>query len=260
MLHYVSEGTGPLVVLLHGFPEFWYSWRKQIPALAAAGFRAVAPDLPGYGESPKPPEVDAYTLPRVSAQLIEFLETLNEPCVLVGHDWGGFAAWFVAMTRPDLVRKLVICNVPHPVPLQREVRRSTRQKLKLSYQLFMRLPVLPELFMKTYGPWMMKRAGRFTKEDIDRYRAAWRGSLRTMVNYYRAVPRAAAETRRLIKRIDVPTMMIWGIHDPVFLPSTLEGFSEWVPNLRIERVKRAGHFVQTDAPERVNELLIEFAR
>ncbi|HEX7153539.1 MAG TPA: alpha/beta hydrolase [Thermoanaerobaculia bacterium] len=260
MLHYKSEGNGPLVVLLHGFPEFWYSWRKQMPALAAAGFRAVAPDLPGYNESPKPQEIDAYTIPRVAAEVAKFIESLNERCVLVGHDWGGFVSWFLAMTRPDLIRKLVILNVPHPVPLQREVRRSTRQKLKLSYQLFFRLRALPEFVMKTYGPILLKRAGRFTPEDIARYRQAWRGSLKTMIHYYRAVPRGSKEMRSQIQKIEMPALLIWGERDPVFLRETTENFEDWVPNLRVERIARAGHFVQTDAPDRVNELLIDFCK
>jgi pimeloyl-ACP methyl ester carboxylesterase len=261
-LNYVSEGDGPLVVLLHGFPEFSYSWRNQIPALARAGFRAVAPDLRGYAKSPKPRGIRHYRLVEVAQDVIALIEKLNggAPCVLVGHDWGGVTAWVIAWLRPDLLRKLVVLNVPHPAPLLREIGRSNDQKRRLLYQLFFNLPLLPELFMRLYGPKLMKKMARFTDDEVAILTRSWRGSLTPMLNYYRAMRKSRGEVRKLLKPIDVPTMMIWGVKERVFIPETLEGTEKWVTNLRIERVQKAGHFVQTDAPERVSELLIEFAR
>jgi pimeloyl-ACP methyl ester carboxylesterase len=260
-LHYDSAGDGPLVVLLHGFPEYRASWRRQLPALAAAGFRAVAPDLRGYGLSPKPRGVDSYRIPLLVDDVAELIRALGGgPCVLVGHDWGAFVAWFVAMIHPELVRRLVILNVPHPAAFARELHRSTRQKLLASYQLFFRLPLLPELLLRLFGRPLMRRAGRFEPEEIDDYARTWRGSLTPMFHYYRALPRASAQLRRAIRPIDVPVLMIWGAGEPVFLRSTTENVEEWVPRLRFERIPRAGHFVQTDAAERVNELLLSFAR
>jgi pimeloyl-ACP methyl ester carboxylesterase len=261
-LHYVEAGRGPLIVLLHGFPEFWYSWRKQIPALAGAGFRVVAPDLRGYNESSKPPNVDDYRLTLVAADIAALIEQLGAPCILVGHDWGGITSWLLAMTRPELLRKLVILNMPHPVPLLRELRRSTRQKLKMTYQLFFRPPFFPERLMRWLLPLVLRKGGRFTREDLVEYKKAWRNlaTRRAMANYYRAFGRNRGELRQHLRPINLPTLLIWGVREPVFLRETTEDFDEYVPNLRIVRVDRAGHFVQTDAPEIVNELLIDFAR
>lgn len=260
-LSYTIEGEGAMVVLLHGFPEFRYSWRRQVPALVAAGFQVVTPDLRGYNLSPKPREISAYEMTEIVDDIAALIDRLGgAPCIVVGHDWGGFAAWYLAMMRPGLMRKLAILNVPHPVPLSREVHRSRDQKLRMAYQVFFNLPLLPELFMKVFGGRLMRRAGRFTSDDVRTYRRAWRGSLTTMLNYYRAMLRTRGKLRESIKRIDIPVMMIWGTEEKVFIRETLENFSEWVPDLRIERVPGAGHFVQTDAPERVNELLIRFMR
>jgi pimeloyl-ACP methyl ester carboxylesterase len=164
------------------------------------------------------------------------------------------------MARPDLLRKLVILNVPHPSAIAREVRRSLRQKLKLTYQLFFQLPVLPEMTMRLFGKLLLRRAGSFTKEERDEYARQWRGDLTPMLNYYRALRHARRGGRKQFQRVDVPTLIIWGENEPVFLPSGLENIAQWVSNVRIERIADAGHFVQRDAPERVSELIIHFAR
>lgn len=260
-LHYVEAGDGPPVVLLHGFPEFWFSWRHQIPVLAAHGLRAIAPDLPGYNESSKPDEVLAYSMAAMARLFAEFITKTTGRCVLVGHDWGGLTAWFTAMLHPELISRLVIMNMPHPAPLARELRRQPKQKLKLAYQLLLQPPRVPEMLMPFLLPPLMKRGGRFTADDIETYRSAWRkpGALTGMANYYRALRRSRG-LRSIIRPIEMPTLMIWGERDPVFTRETTEHFDEWVPNLRIERIANAGHFVQTDAADRVNELLVEFLR
>jgi pimeloyl-ACP methyl ester carboxylesterase len=258
-LHYVEAGAGPLVVLLHGFPEFWYSWRHQIPALAAAGFRVIALDLRGYNDSDKPRGIDAYRLEEIVRDVAGLLVQTNEtPCFIVGHDWGGAAAWRLAMTHHHLVDRLVVIDMPHPAALFREIKRSLRQKLRFSYAAFFQLPWIPELLFMLL-PWFMPKAGRFTAGEIKRYREAWRkpGAPTSMLNYYRAFRR---ERRPPLRPIEHPTLVIWGAKTPVFLPQCFERFEEWVPNLRVERIEHAGHFVQTDAPERVNELLISFLR
>lgn len=231
-----------------------------MPALAAAGFRAVAPDLRGYGDSPKPRGIDAYRLPLIAEDVAELIESQGgAPCVLVGHDWGGFVAWLLAMTRPELVRKLVILNAPHPAAYARELRRSNRQKVLASYQLFFQLPVLPEIAMRLFGRFLMRRMARFTREELDAYSRSWRGALTPMLNYYRAVRRTRGELRSLTRPLAMPVLMIWGEREPVFIRETTEGVDQWIPNLRFEPVPRIGHFVQHDAPDRVNELLIAFA-
>ncbi|MFL6246555.1 MAG: alpha/beta fold hydrolase [Thermoanaerobaculia bacterium] len=234
-LQFDSEGDGPLVVLLHGFPESRKTWTRQLPALAAAGFRAVAPDLRGYGDSPKPRGIKPYRMSEIAADVAELIESLHgAPCAVVGHDWGAAAAWTLAMERPELLRQLVILNVPHPSAIAREARRSLRQKLNLSYQVFFQLPVLPELVMKV-----------LTRQ--------WRRDFTPMLNYYRALRYPRTPTRF----IETPTLIIWGEGEPVFLASGLENLDKWIRDVRIERIANAGHFVQRDAAERVNELLID---
>ncbi len=246
-LAFDSEGDGPLVVLLHGFPQSRMTWKESLPVLARAGFRAVAPDLRGYGDSPKPKGIDAYVASEVVADVAELIESLSSvPVVVVGHDWGAVMAWYLAMARPELVRKLVILNVPHPAAIARELGRSTKQKLKLLYQLFFRLPVLPELFMRMFGLLFFRD-----------YAKDW--ALTPMLNYYRAVPKSRGMLRKTLRRIDAPVMILWSEREPVFNASAIEDLDAWVTNVRIERIAGAGHFVQNDRREQVNRLLIEFA-
>lgn len=260
-LHYVEAGAGPLVVLLHGFPEYWYSWRHQIPALSAAGLHVVAPDLRGYNQSPKPRQVEAYRLVHVIGDVVTLIERLGAPCTLVGHDWGAVVAWYLTMSRPELVRKLAVLNIPHPASFLRELRRSTAQKLRMIYQLAFQPPLLPELLMPIVLPRFMRSAGRFTNADVSEYRRAWKqpGAKRAMANYYRALRRYRGELKPLVRRVDLPVMVIRGEHEPVMGRPSFEGMEEWGPNLRLIHVAGAGHFVQTDEPEIVNELLIDFA-
>lgn len=261
VLHFDEAGAGPLVVLLHGFPESRRSWKRQLPALAAAGFRAVAPDLRGYGESPRPDGVKHYRLTELVDDVIALIEAeAAAPCVLVGHDWGAAIAWYVAMQRPDLLRKLVILNVPPPRAITRELRRSMRQRVNMLYQVFFQLPLLPELFMRAFGKRLLRRSARFSEAEIEEYAQQWRGHLTPMLNYYRALPRSSRGLRAIRARVETPTLLIHGMGEPVFLRSSFEDLNDFVTDVRVEHVDRAGHFVQTDRPERVNELLIEFAR
>lgn len=168
----------------------------------------------------------------------------------------------VAMMRPELIRKLVILNVSHPIGFSRWMKRSTKQKLKLIYQLFFQPPLLPELLMPYALPLMMRKAGRFTREEIGEYKKMWRDfpTRRAMANYYRAMRRHRAELRDHMKPIDTPVLLIWAEHEPVFMRQSTELFDDYVPNLRIAHIAGAGHFVHADQPEIVSELLIEFAR
>jgi pimeloyl-ACP methyl ester carboxylesterase len=252
-LHTVADGDGTPVLFLHGFPETSYSWRRQLPALAAAGFRAIAADLRGYGQSSKPPEVDAYRLTELVRDVAGLATQLGARQI-VAHDWGGVIAWLLPMLHPGVVDRMVILNSPHPVPLARELRRW-RQKIRFIYQLFVHPPLL-RLFL----PMLMRRAGRFTAADVQVMKESWRdpAALRAMSNYYKALRRHRRALREVIRPIDIPVMLIWGERDPVFVRETTERFDDFVPNLRVERIARAGHFVQTDAPERVNELLLDF--
>ena len=221
-LHWVEQGSGPLVVLLHGFPEFWYSWRHQIPALAGH-FRVVAPDLRGYNLSEKPARgYDVETLTNDVRALVEHLG--EERAVIVGHDWGGAIAWAYAVLYPDAIDRLVVMNAPHPARFLEVVRRP-RQMLRSWYMLFFQLPVLPELALGANRSWLIAQALRssavnkeaFSDEDLDRFREAMSrpGALTGALNYYRGLVRGAVRVRDLSREAFVrcPTLLLWGEQD-----------------------------------------------
>ncbi len=268
-LHYVEAGEGPLVVLLHGFPEFWYSWRFQIPALAAAGFRVVAPDMRGYNLSDKPKGVKGYGLGPLARDVERLIGALGEErAVVVGHDWGGIVAWAAAMLHPERVERLAILNVPHPERLSRALR-TPRQLLKSSYAFFFQVPWLPEKIIRAGNFAILRsvfrndpvRPGAFGEDDIDRYVGALSrpGALTATINYYRALARQApALTRGFLRRIEAPVLVIWGEKDIFLVPELARPNPAWVPDARVERLPDASHWVQQDRPERVNALLLDF--
>ena len=172
--HYAEAGHGPLVLLLHGFPEFWYGWRRQMPALAKAGFRVVAPDLRGYNLTERPAGVPQYRLPLLVEDVVQLITALGETSAgLVGHDWGGMIAWYVAMHHPRLVRRLAILNAPHPAAYRRELRRFSSQAWRSAYAAFFQLPLLPERLLRARGFALLRRALRGgparDPEDMKRY-------------------------------------------------------------------------------------------
>jgi epoxide hydrolase 4 len=270
-LHYVEAGHGSLVVLLHGFPEFWYSWRLQIPALAEAGFRVIAPDMRGYNLSEKPPGIASYAIERLADDVRGLVHHAGERrAAVVGHDWGGGVAWYTPMRHPELVTKLAVLNAPHPAAFAREIR-SPAQALRSWYMFFFQLPGLPEAGLRAGNFRVLDQTLRrdpvrpdaFSEADIRRYKRAMGrpGALTASINYYRAmIRRGPAGVQRLVRRIDVPTLLIWGERDRYLGPKLTEGLDEWVPDLRVERIPDASHWVQIDAPERVNRLLIDFLR
>lgn len=279
-VHYVEAGEGPLVVLLHGFPEHWYAWREQIPALVEAGYRVVAPDMRGYNASEKPHGVEAYRI----GTLVEDVRSLIEDCgeahaTIVGHDWGGVIAWEVAARYPDIVDRLAVLNAPHPAVYRRELRsRRSDQAKRSSYALFFQLPWLPEALFRAFGRRALEKLLReapenpdaFDDEAIARYEDACSrpGAMTSMLNYYRSLFRG--NLRSLLPGrghpdetardgvISQPTLLIWGMQDWALSPRLTKGIDQWVPDVRVERLPEASHWVQADAPDRVNELLIDF--
>jgi pimeloyl-ACP methyl ester carboxylesterase len=271
-LHYVEAGAGPLVVLLHGFPELWYSWRHQLPALAEAGFRALAPDLRGFNLSDKPGGVAAYRLEALTGDVAALVRHAGERrAAVVGHDWGGVIAWHLPLHHPDVVEKLIVLNAPHPAAYRRELGRGLGQLLRSWYVLFFQLPVLPEALLAVAGDFLLGRMLRrqpvhpeaFTEADVACYRQALArpGARTAALNYYRAafrrLFRRAAEYER---PLDVPTLVLWGEHDRFLSPRLVEGLERWVPRLRVERFADASHWVQNDVPQSVNRALIDFLR
>ena len=272
-IHWVEEGEGPLVVLLHGFPEFWYAWRHQIPALAAAGFRVVAPDLRGYNLSDKPAGVRAYRIEALLGDLAGLIETLGAEqsatrAHVVGHDWGGAFAWYAPLFVPERLHSLALLNAPHPLAFRRELKTNPAQRKKSSYIFMFQLPWLPERRIRAGNFAIVEkmlrrdpiRPGAFTDEDVRLYKEALAqpSALTATVNYYRAALRFPPHVRGRAWPADLKTLLVWGERDRYLGPGLLEGLDRWVPNLTIERIPEASHWVQADAPARVNELLIRF--
>ncbi len=254
----------PLVVLLHGFPEHWWSWRRQLSALAAAGFWAVAPDLRGYNESDKPDGVDAYRIEALASDVAGLVRALGrERAFVVGHDWGAAVAWHVAQQHAAMVERLAILNVPHPLAMMRGLRRSPRQMLRSWYMFFFQLPIVPEKQLAARDYTFVRstfRVDGFAAEEIDRYVDALRvpGALTSAINYYRsAIRRAATGTTPKQVRIDCPVLVVWGDKDRYLGKELATPPPRFVPNARVVHIPDATHWVQHDAPDRVNELLCE---
>lgn len=267
-LHAVASGPqdGPVVVLLHGFPEFWYSWHKQIEPLATAGFRVIVPDQRGYNLSSKPRGVASYSLPKLVADVIALADQLGQQNIfLAGHDWGAMVAWSAAILHPERIAKLAVLNVPHPSVMRRYLMTQLRQLLRSWYMFFFQLPWLPELVFSAFNFRIgtrslvsSSRAGTFTQEDLDQYRAAWSqpGALTAMINWYRALLRAPARFSN--PTVTAPTRIIWGERDRFLLAEMAHDSLKYCANVELFTIADATHWVQHEEPARVSELLIEF--
>ncbi len=269
-LHYVEAGEGPLVVLLHGFPEFWWTWRQQIPALVAAGFRTVAVDMRGYAESDKPPRWQDYRMEILAADIAELIAALGEERAhVVGHDWGAAVAWGLATFHPERVDRLIVLNVPHPERMLHTLQTSLAQLRRSWYMFLFQIPWLPERLMRWGGRRTLEnlykeaKPGAYTAEDIARSEAALMGpdGLRGPINYYRAVLRQSPRRARAqFKPIPAPTLIIWGEQDRYLMAKMADPDPRLVPDVRVVRLPDASHWVQHDEPERVNALLVEHLR
>ncbi len=267
-LHVAEAGPqdGPLVVLLHGFPEFWYGWRRQIPALAAAGFHVVAPDQRGYNLSDKPAAVQDYATQILAADVVGLFDACGaDRALLVGHDWGGGVAWTVAEQHPDRLRALAVLNCPHGQALREVLGRSPRQALRSWYMAAFQIPWLPEKLLGARGARRLGRAmrgtarrGTFSREDMTRYQEAWLqpGALTAMINWYRAGLRHPAP--RSPAAIEPPTLRIWGEQDTALGTEFIEPICRPCADIRVERLPDASHWVQHEEPDAVNALLVEF--
>lgn len=265
-MHYVTQGNGPLIVLLHGFPEFWYSWRYQLPFLAERGYTVVAPDLRGYNDTDKPRTgYDVPTLLRDIAGLIKGLG--QEKAVIVGHDWGGVLAWAFAMSYPHMTERLIVMNAPHPQAMQRAFR--TLKQLRKSWYIFaFQLPWLPENALLRNNAYeigrMLKGAAvqksAFPHEVLATYQEAMSkpGAMTAALNYYRQLIRHPLRSAKNYASIGVPTLLIWGEQDIALGIELTYGLEQWVPNIQIKRIPDSGHWVQQEKPELVNTLVAEF--
>lgn len=265
-LHYVTQGQGPLLLFLHGFPEFWYTWRHQIPVFAAF-FKVVAVDLRGYNDSDKPTAVSDYAMPELVKDISELITALGyDRCHLVGHDWGGGIAWSVAQAHPAQVEKLVILNCPHP---QRFIAgfATPMQWWRSAYIGFFQLPWLPELILAANGYAFIDTAfdnmafnrSAITPADVQAFKTAIArpGALQAALNYYRNLlsPNLLQSEWSVL---EVPTLMIWGEDDPAFESSLAEGTEDYVRDFHLRYIDNCGHWVPQEYPDLVNQYLAEF--
>ncbi|WP_017653762.1 alpha/beta fold hydrolase [Fortiea contorta] len=265
-LHYVTQGTGSLMLMLHGFPEFWYSWRHQIPEFAKY-FQVVALDLRGYNDSEKPQAQSAYVMSEFVKDIQGVIQGLGyEKCILVGHDWGGAIAWNFAYEYPQMVEKLIILNLPHPAKFA-EGLRTPQQLLRSAYIFFFQIPWLPELFIQSFnyqaianifqGMAIDKTA--FTPTDITAYQeaAAKPGALTAMLNYYRNIFQQGFlhENRGILT---VPTLMIWGENDTALGKELTYNTQAYVQDFQIKYIPNCSHWVQQEQPELVNQYMRDF--
>jgi len=268
-LHLVEAGSGDPVVLLHGFPEHSHCWARQLPALAAAGFHAIAPDLRGYNLSARPRGVSNYRAKYLVEDIAELIRRLPPgKARVVGHDWGGVLAWRLAAQQPELISKLAVLNAPHPAAYLRTVRRNPVQWLRSWYVLFFQLPWLPEVVIRSGDFRLLERTWRndpankaaFSDDDIARNKDALRqpGALTAAIHYYRAALRWPSDLYGPPQTVSAPTLLIWGEKDRYLGLDLTRGLEAWVPNIRVERIPSASHWVQNDSSETVNRLLVEF--
>ena len=280
-LHYVSEGQGNLIMFVHGFPEFWFAWEKQLKEFAK-DYQAVAPDMRGYNLSSKPSNVEEYHV----KDLIEDLKALakylgHEKMIMVAHDWGGAVAWSVAIRHPELLEKLIVVNAPHPAVFARELLNNPDQQTASQYMLLLRSAKaervlsennytrLSDVLIQFGSKWAMSEEKRF------KYIDAWSqpGALTGSLNYYRASPLYPPTSNEDEKQISailnlpkemlavkVPTLVIWGEQDQALLTGNLEGLEDYVEDLTVKKIPDGTHWVIHEQSELVNALIRDFIK
>jgi len=268
-LHVVQAGpqSGVPVVLLHGFPEFWYGWRKQIPALVAEGCRVIIPDQRGYNLSDKPKGIKNYDIFMLVEDMIGLIDVLGyEKVNLVGHDWGANVAWALAIKYPERLHKLSIMNVPHPAVMKRFLTRDFEQIRRSWYVFAFQLPWIPEILMKRNN-WQTAisalrdsdKSQTVTNEDIEKYREAWSqpDAMTSMLNWYRAAVRSTRDVSGNL-RVKVPTLMMWGMKDIALTHRMARPSMDYCDEGNLILFPEATHWVQHDAADEVNHYLTDF--
>jgi epoxide hydrolase 4 len=275
-LHYAAAGEGPLILFLHGFPEFWYCWKKQLEEFGR-DYLAVAPDLRGFNLSDHPHEVREYKAKILIEDMRQLAESLgHKRFVLVAHDWGGAVAWGLAISHPESVEKLVIVNSPHPIAFARELTHNKAQQDASQYMNLFRTDKAERVLSENNYARLLKMTvegwgrGGMDAEEKAAYIEAWSrpGALTGGLNYYRASPMyppAGEDPGAARLQLDpddfmvrVPTLVVWGMRDTALLPGCLEGLEACVPDLRIERLPETSHWVMHEEPARLNQLIRGF--
>jgi epoxide hydrolase 4 len=267
-LHVVTAGSGPPVLLLHGFPEHWWSWRHQIPVLARAGYSVWIPDLRGYNRSSRPRDIHAYDVRCLVDDVLALIRATGAARAhVVGHDWGGIVAWTLAGYHPEAVDRLIILNAPHLDVYARKVWR-TSQAFRSAYVPFFALPVLPIATLRAGHFAVLRsmvrriavRKSAIGDDDLGRYIDALSrpGALRAALAYYRANIRREPMTWARAARIRADTLVIWALSDPCLSPVLLDGIESVAPSATIHRVRDCGHWVQAEAATEVNRVMLDF--
>ncbi|AXR78142.1 alpha/beta fold hydrolase [Natrarchaeobaculum sulfurireducens] len=266
-MHVVTGGQtdAPLVVLLHGFPECWYTWRHQLEALVDAGYRVVVPDQRGYNLSEKPQSVRAYRLRELARDVIDLVATEDRASAhVVGHDWGGVVAWHLALRHPEVVDSLAVANASHPTAYRQHLLSNPEQLRRSWYAGAVQLPWLPERLLRRRNFTLLERAVRgtaapetYTEEAMAYYRRAWSrtGALTAMLNWYRAVLRYPPTYTK--PRVTVPTLVCWGDADVAQVPELAIDSYHYCTDARLEFLPGASHWVPHEQPERTTSLLCE---
>ncbi len=268
-LHVVEAGNpnGELLILLHGFPEFWYAWSHQILDLAEAGLHVVVPDQRGYNLSEKPASVSAYRITELRQDICELIKHYGQKnCFLAGHDWGAAVAWDLAIHHPKKIKKLAILNVPHPKIMLRFLTTRPKQILKSWYIFFFQLPYLPELFFKRKdfraGVLALKKGTKrhtFTQEEIKTYKEAWSqpSAITAMLNWYRALGRSKPKLPK-DARVKVPTLMIWGKKDLALSYKMAQPSIDLCDQGKLIFFEDSSHWVQHEKAKEVTKLFLDF--
>lgn len=277
-LHYVTVGSGKLIMFLHGFPEFWYAWKNQLLEFGK-GYKAVAPDMRGYNLSSKPADVEQYRMKYLVEDVRAIVEHLgHKKFILVAHDWGGAVAWALAMRYSEYLEKLVIINAPHPVTFMRELRDNPAQQKASQYILIHRTAQAEEILSRDNFKLLVDAVlsgglmqGYFTEEDCAAYIKAWSqpGALTGGLNYYRAANLGpfTGESGDVLDNlianpqlaiVNVPTLVIWGDKDRYLLTGNLDGLEKYVPNLIVKRIPDGSHWVIHEKPALVNSYIRQF--
>jgi len=279
-LHYATAGKGKLIMFVHGFPEFWYEWKEQIPEFAKDHL-VVAPDMRGYNLSSKPEGVDNYRGKYLIEDVRARADKLgHKKFTLVAHDWGGAIAWGFAIAHPDYLDKLIIINAPHPGVFARELRENPAQQKASQYMLMFRSPQAEQILSANNYAGLVQgvigdllKKGIFTEEDKKAYIEAWSqpGALTGGLNYYRAArigPPAGEDnkgdgsfgTNLPSLEVKVPTLVIWGEKDTALLTGNLNGLEKFVPKLTVKRIPDGSHWVIHEKPDLINGYIREFIK
>jgi epoxide hydrolase 4 len=261
-IHYVALGKGPMIVMIHGFPDFWYTWRKQMEVLSAH-YRVIAVDQRGYDLSDRPAGIEQYAMPLLVNDIGAVIKAEGRnSAVIVGHDWGGAVAWTLAMTHPEWIQALVILNLPHPSGIQREIKNNPEQRKNSQYAFnFQKSGAEKTLSSEKLAAWVKDDAAR--AHYIEAFN---RSNFEAMLNYYRAnYPRpdqdAAAPTPLPLPlpKVTVPVLEFHGLGDQALLPGALSGTWDLVEkDFTLVTIPGAGHFVQQDAPELVTATMSDW--